>query len=51
MDGMDNTDQIYCDAIWQVDIKYLRWEQSESSNLGVANPSTENNVNNNNVHE
>ena len=53
MDGMDNTDRTYVaaysDDIWQEQ----GWEQSEStsSNLGDTKPSTENNANDNNVHE
>ena len=52
---MDNTDRTYV-AAYCDDIKYhvrweQGWEQSESSNVGVAKPSTENNANNNNVHE
>ena len=55
MDGMDNTDRTYVaaysDDIWQVSSTTWGESRGESSNVGVAKPSTENNANNNNVHE
>ena len=48
MDGMDNTDRTYVaaysDDIWQVSRTTWGDSRGESSNVGVAKPSNENNV-------